>query len=99
MGIAEQIAAKTTQIAPGLAVSDVLARGEGELGFTQVSELLGKSGINYVGSLSADVQRITVFSAGIPVSSPKPLAAKAWVRFLAAPEAAPAFKEYGLDPR
>ncbi|HXP96578.1 MAG TPA: substrate-binding domain-containing protein, partial [Telmatospirillum sp.] len=76
---------------------DVLARGEGELGFTQISELVTKKGVNYLGPLPADIQKITVFSAGTPVSSPKPLAAKAWVQFLTGPEAPPVFRENGLD--
>ena len=67
MGIADAIKSKIHRIGPGLPVGTAVARGEGEIGFTQVSELLSADGIDYVGPLPAQLQHITVvWSAGIP---------------------------------
>jgi len=74
------------------------ARGEGEIGFTQVSELLSAKGITYVGPLPADVQHVTVFSAGIHVAARAPDAARALVKFLSGPEAAAAMRHSGMEP-
>jgi molybdate transport system substrate-binding protein len=98
MGIAEAIKAKIHQIGPGLPVGEALARGEGEIGFTQVSELLFAKGVDFVGPLPADVQQVTVWSAGLHVAAPAPDAAKALVRFLTAPEAAAAIRRCGMEP-
>jgi molybdate transport system substrate-binding protein len=98
MGIAEQIKAKTTRLAPGESPGEAVARGEGDIGFTQVSELLAVKGIVYLGPVPADVQQVTVFSAGIARNAPQPDAAKALVRFLTSPEAAPTLRETGLQP-
>jgi molybdate transport system substrate-binding protein len=51
-----------------------------------------------VGPLPADIQEITVFASGIQVGAKESDAAKAWVKFLTAPAAAPAFKARGLEP-
>jgi molybdate transport system substrate-binding protein len=75
-----------------------LARGAGEIGFTQVSELLAVQGIDYVGPLSADVQHVTVFSAGLHAAAPAPSAAKALVEFLTAPPSAAVFRRHGMEP-
>ncbi len=98
MGIAEQIKAKTTRLAPGESPGEAVAHGQGDIGFTQVSELLAVKGIVYLGPVPADVQQVTVFSAGIPRNAPQPDAAKALVRFLTSPEAAPTLRETGLQP-
>jgi molybdate transport system substrate-binding protein len=75
-----------------------LARGAGEIGFTQVSELLAVEGIDYVGPLSADVQHVTVFSAALHAAAPAPSAAKALVEFLTAPQSAAVFRRHGMEP-
>lgn len=98
MGIAEQIKPKIIQIGPGLPVGAAVARGEGELGFTQMSELMSVPGIDYLGPLPAEVQLITVFSAGVHVAARAPDAARALLKFLTAPEAAPILKAHGMDP-
>ncbi|HEU4341663.1 MAG TPA: substrate-binding domain-containing protein, partial [Candidatus Binatia bacterium] len=79
-------------------VGAVVARGEAEIGFQQISELLPVRGIDYVGPLPAEVQIATVFSAGVAVGSRHPEAAYALVRFLASPEAAYAITKSGLEP-
>ena len=98
MGIADQIKSKTIRLAPGASAGEAVARGEGDIGFTQVSELLAVKGIVYLGPLPADVQQITIFSAGIHPMAPQPEAAKALLKFLTAPAAAPTLKKTGLDP-
>src|SRR6266540_4458415 len=65
MGIADQIEDKVKQTPSGVQVGEVVARGEADLGFQQMSELLRLKGIDYLGPLPADIQHITVFSAGL----------------------------------
>jgi len=96
LGIADQIAGKSRRIERER-VGAVVARGEAEIGFQQVSELLPEPGIDYVGPLPPEVQRVTVFSAGIAVSSKQPDAARSLIRFLASPAALPAITKSSLD--
>ncbi len=98
MGIADQIKDKVTQTPSGVQVGEVVARGEADLGFQQVSELLHLKGIHYLGPLPADIQHITVFSAGLHRAAPEPDAAKALVKFLTAPEAGPIIRKTGMEP-
>ena len=78
-------------------VGGIVASGEAEIGFQQVSELSHFAGVDYVGPLPADIQQITVFASGIQVGAKQADAANAWVKFLASPAAAPAFKKRGLE--
>jgi molybdate transport system substrate-binding protein len=98
MGIAEQIKPKIIQVGPGLPVGEAVARGEGEIGFTQISELMSVKGADYLGPLPADVQFITVFSAGLHTAAPAPDAARALIKFLTAPDTAPVLKRHGMEP-
>jgi molybdate transport system substrate-binding protein len=98
MGIADQIKPKLKQTQPGVLVGSIIANGEAEIGFQQVSELIHVPGIDFLGPLPADVQKITVFSAGIHSAAKEPDPAKALVKFLTAPAAAPVFKKHGLEP-
>ncbi len=97
LGIAEQMAAKSRQI-DRERVGAVVARGEAELGFQQISELLAVRGIDYVGPLPSELQRVSVFSAGVASHSRHAAAARALIQFLASPEAAPAVLKTGLEP-
>jgi molybdate transport system substrate-binding protein len=99
MGIAEQIRDKVRQPPSGVQVGELVARGEADLGFQQISELLHVKGIDYVGPLPPDIQNITVYSAGLHTAAPAPEAARALVKFLTAPEAGPIIKKIGMDPR
>jgi molybdate transport system substrate-binding protein len=98
MGIADEIKSKLKQTPTGVFVGSIIASGEAEIGFQQVSELTFFPGIDYVGPIPADVQLITVFSAGIPAGTKQPDAAKALVSFVTAPAAAAIFKKHALDP-
>jgi molybdate transport system substrate-binding protein len=96
LGIADQVMPKAKRI-ESERVGTIVARGDAELGFQQVSELLPIAGIDYVGPLPAEVQKITVFSAGIAVGSREPEAAKALIKFFASPAAAPIIIRTGLE--
>ena len=97
MGIAEELKPKIKQV-QGEPAGAVVARGEAEIGFQQVSELLPVAGIDLIGPLPADVQQITVFSAGLHVGAKAPDAARALVKFLTAPAAAPVIRKKGMEP-
>ncbi len=98
MGIADQIKDKLKQTPTGVFVGTLLATGEADIGFQQVSELMTFAGIDYLGPLPADVQQYTTFSGGIQSGAKEPDAARAWIRFIAAPAAAPAFRKRGMEP-
>ncbi len=97
MGIADELKARIKQV-QGEPVGAVVARGEADIGFQQVSELLPVAGIDLLGPLPADIQQITVFSAGLHVAAPEPDAARALVKFLTAPAAAPVIMKKGMEP-
>jgi molybdate transport system substrate-binding protein len=98
MGIADEIKGKLKQTPTGVFVGSSIASGEAEIGFQQVSELTFFPGIDYVGPIPAEVQLITVFSAGIPTGTKQADAAKALMSFVTAPAAAAVFKKHALDP-
>jgi molybdate transport system substrate-binding protein len=98
MGITDQIKDKVKQTPSGVQVGEVVARGEADLGFQQVSELLHLKGIHYLGPLPADIQHITVFSAGLHTAAMAPDAAKALVKFLTGAEAGPIIRKTGMEP-
>ncbi len=97
LGIADQIVSKSKRI-ESERVGTVVARGDAEIGFQQISELLPIPGIDYVGPLPPEVQKVTVFSAGVVVGAKEPDAARALIKFLASPAAAPAITKSGLEP-
>lgn len=98
LGIAEQIKNKVKQPASGVQVADLLARGEADLGFQQISELIHVKGIEYLGPLPTEIQNETVWSAGLHSAASAPDAAKAFMKLLRAPESAPIIKKTGMDP-
>ncbi len=97
LGIADQVLAKSRRI-DRERVGAVVARGEAEIGFQQISELLPVPGIEYVGPLPPEVQRVTVVSAGIAAGSKNADAARALIRFLASSDAASTVAKSGLEP-
>ena len=98
MGIADAIKAKAKQTQPGVLVAKLIASGEVEIGFQQVSELIHEPGIQFLGALPADVNQVTVFSSGIHSAAKQMDAAKAMQKFLSSPAVAPVLKKFGLDP-
>jgi molybdate transport system substrate-binding protein len=97
LGIADEVMKKSTRVEVGR-VGAVVARGEAEIGFQQISELLEVPGIDFVGPLPAPVQRVTVFSAGIAVGSRNPDAARALIEFFLSPAGLATMAKSGLDP-
>jgi molybdate transport system substrate-binding protein len=98
LGISDQVKSKTATVKPNEPVGEVVARGEAEIGFQQVSELIPVKGIQYLGPLPAEIQNITVFSGGILSGTKEADAATALVKFLTAPPAAPIISKHGLEP-
>ena len=76
----------------------VVARGEAEIGFQQVSELLHVPGVTFVGAIPAELQPGFSFAGAITTSARQPDAARALLRFLASPEAASTIVKAGLTP-
>jgi molybdate transport system substrate-binding protein len=98
MGIAGDLKPKLKQPASGGSVAEMIARGDADIGFQQVSELVHAAGIDYLGPLSPDVQQITVFSSGILMGAAEPAAAKALVMHLSSRAAAPVIRKNGMEP-
>ncbi len=98
LGIAEQAVGKSRLIGGGERVGAVLARGEAEIGFQQLSELLPVPGIAHITPLPPEVQKISVFSAGIAASAAHPKIAQTLINFLTSPDAAGAIRQSGLEP-
>ena len=98
LGIAEEMKPKSKQTPPGTRVGQYLAKGEAELGFQQISELIHETGIDYLGPLPPDVQNFTNFSSGIGSGAQSQTAAKALQAFLTAPAAAEVIKKNGMEP-
>jgi molybdate transport system substrate-binding protein len=97
LGIADQVAGKARMI-PAEPVGLVVARGEAEIGFQQISELKPIKGIDLLGPLPDEVQQYTIFSAGIVSASQHKQDAAALLHFFASTEARPAIAESGLEP-
>ena len=97
LGIEDQVKGKARMI-PAEPVGAVVARGEAEIGFQQISELKPIKGITLVGPLPPEIQKITMFSAGIVSGSKQPEAAKALIVFLASPTVAQVIKDSGMEP-
>jgi molybdate transport system substrate-binding protein len=97
LGIADAVKDKARKI-PAEPVAGVVARGEAEIGFQAISEMLPVPGVDIVGLLPPEVQKITVFSAGIATVSKQPEAGRALIRFLGSPEAHAAIIKSGMEP-
>jgi len=96
LGIEEQVKAKAKMI-PKIPVASVVATGDYEVGFQQVSELLPMKGAAYVGKIPESMQSVTRFAAGIPVGAQHPKEAKALLDYLASPAVQPEVISTGLD--
>lgn len=98
LGIEDEMNGKARKI-PATPVGEIVAKGDAEIGFQQISELKPVQGIDIVGPLPADLQKITVFSAGIATVSKEPEAGKALIKFLTtSPIASAEFVKSGLEP-
>lgn len=101
-GIADEVRGRTLQAPPGVPVGTLVARGEVELGFQQLSELIHVEGITLVGGLPPGVEITTIFSAGLPVGldsdSPQGARVRALIEFMASPDAEAAKRRQGMEP-
>lgn len=98
LGIYDQVKSKVATVKPSEPVGEVVARGEAEIGFHQVSELIPVKGIQYLGPLPAELQKITEYSGGLHSGTKEAAAAMALVKFLTALTATPTLKKHGLEP-
>jgi len=97
LGIEEEMKAKARMI-PATPVGEIVAKGEAEIGFQQISELKPVAGIDIVGPVPDDLQKITVYSAGIAIVSKEPVAGKTLIKFLGSAAAHDTIVNSGLDP-
>jgi molybdate transport system substrate-binding protein len=97
-GIAEQIKDRIVTAPPGVPVGGLVAKGEVELGFQQLSELIHLEGITLLGNLPANIQITTTFSAAISTASSHQVQAQALLAFLTSDAAAAAIRRQGMEP-
>jgi molybdate transport system substrate-binding protein len=98
LGVLEQVKPKMKQTPTGVFVGSIIASGEVEIGFQQVSELSQYEGVDYVGPLPAEVQNYTTFSSGIPSNAKEAEAARALVRYITSPQAGAVYRKRGMEP-
>jgi molybdate transport system substrate-binding protein len=98
LGIAEQVTGKSRLIGRGERVGAVVARGEAEIGFQQISELLPVPGIAHITPLPPEVQKVSLFSAGVAACTADSDLAYAVIKFFLSPEASQAITKSGLEP-
>jgi molybdate transport system substrate-binding protein len=97
LGIAAEMKAKT-RVLSGISAPDAVAKGEAELGFTQISEILPVAGAELAGPLPPEVQIHTIFSAAVGVRAGQAAAAQSFLRFLTAPAAGSVVRAKGMEP-
>lgn len=98
LGIADQVMGKSRLVGGGERVGAVVARGELEIGFQQMSELLPVPGIAHITPLPPEVQKVSLFSAGVAASSRQPDLARRVIQFLRSPDAASTIVRSGMEP-
>lgn len=97
-GIAREMAARVVQAAPGVPVGALIANGEVELGFQQLSELMHVEGVDIVGPLPPEIHTATVFSAAVCAVSPQRDETLRFLAWLTSREADAAKREHGMEP-
>jgi molybdate transport system substrate-binding protein len=97
-GIAAELGGRIVVAPPGVSVGTLVARGDVELGFQQLSEFLHVEGIDVLGPLPASIQIVTTFSAAVSALSTQPDSARTLLAFLASPGAAEAKRRHGMQP-
>lgn len=97
-GISGTIASRLMQAPPGIPVAALIARGDVEFGFQQLSELAHEPGIDVVGSLPPDIQSTTTFAGAVGVGAERPEAAQAFLAWLASAACDAAKRRHGMEP-
>jgi len=98
LGIADQMLPKSRLVGGGERVGTLVARGELEIGFQQMSELLPMAGLDHITPLPPEAQKVSSFAAGVGATSANKALARSVVQFLVSPEAAPIIAKTGLEP-
>ena len=96
LGITAEMNAKN-KIVPGQGALPVVGRGDAEIGFTQISEVIAEPAVDFVGPFPAEIQNYTVYATGYPLTAKEPAAAKAFVDFLTSSRASAVFKAKGFE--
>ncbi|MBV9394707.1 MAG: substrate-binding domain-containing protein [Methylobacteriaceae bacterium] len=97
LGVSDAVRAKSRMI-PADPVGEVVARGDAEIGFQQMSELKPVKGVDLLGPIPANIQKATTFTAGLATGAKERAAGEALIKFLSAPEAAEAIRRSGMEP-
>jgi molybdate transport system substrate-binding protein len=97
-GIADALKDRITVAPPGVPVGSLVARGEVELGFQQLSELVALEGIDVVGPMPEPVQVITIFSGGVAATSTQPDSARELLQFMGGSAFADVKRQHGMEP-
>ncbi|WP_152563221.1 substrate-binding domain-containing protein [Caballeronia zhejiangensis] len=97
-GLAQRIASRIVQAPPGVAVGALIARGEVELGFQQLSEMIGVEGIDVLGMLPPAIQTQTVFEGAIGANASASKDARAFLAFLGSSDTDATKIEHGMEP-
>ena len=97
-GIAEAVRERLVQAPAGVPVGQLVANGQVELGFQQLSELMHLPGIDVLGTLPAGTEIVTTFSAGLCAASIQPEAVRALLAFMSSPAAIDAKRRHGMEP-
>src|SRR5215467_9978377 len=97
LGIAEQLKTRTKFI-DGIPVAEIVAKGEVEIGLQQINVILPVKGADYIGPLPKELQETVKFAAAALPQSKQPEVAKAFLKFIASPEAAGLLRKSGMEP-
>ena len=97
-GIAETVRSRIVQAPPGVPVGQLVASGEVELGFQQLSELMHLPGIAVLGPMPSGAEIVTTFSAALCATSVQPEAVRALLAFMLSPVCADAKRRHGMEP-
>jgi molybdate transport system substrate-binding protein len=97
-GLSDTVLKRALLAPPGVPVASLVARGDADLGFQQLSELIGQPGVEIAGLLPPEIQAVTVFSAGVASRSSDAKAAGALIAFLASAETGETKRRHGMAP-
>jgi len=97
-GIVEQIRSRIVQAPGGVPVATLIARGDVELGFQQLSELMHLDDVDVLGLLPPDIEFVTTFSAGLCARAMHVAAVRAMLAFMTSPEVADVKRRHGMEP-
>jgi molybdate transport system substrate-binding protein len=98
LGIADEVSPKMRFVGGGERVGAVIARGEVDVGFQQISELLPVPGIAHITPLPRELQKVAEFSAGVAATCGDPARARRVIEFLGSKECAAVIAKTGLEP-